>query len=97
MTHLVAHVCDLKVGEFIHTFGDLHIYSNHLEQVNELLSREALPLPKLEFVNAVNNRNEKILFRRGAMRVFLADGIRAKRQCCNKDLWIRFRDRHTGK
>jgi thymidylate synthase len=52
MTHLVAHVCDLEPGEFIHTFGDLHIYSNHLEQVEELLSRGPLPLPKLEFVNA---------------------------------------------
>lgn len=52
LTHLVAHVCDLKVGDFIHTFGDLHIYSNHLEQVDELLSRELMPLPKLEFVNA---------------------------------------------
>ena len=54
LTHLVAHVCDLKVGDFIHTFGDLHIYSNHLEQVDELLSRELMPLPKLEFVNAEN-------------------------------------------
>jgi thymidylate synthase len=51
ITHLVAHVCGLDVGEFVHTFGDLHIYSNHLEQVNELLHREPLPLPKLEFVN----------------------------------------------
>jgi thymidylate synthase len=52
LTHMIAHVCGLEVGEFIHTFGDLHIYSNHVEQVNELLSREPMPLPKLEFVNA---------------------------------------------
>jgi thymidylate synthase len=52
LTHMIAHVCDLEVGDFIHTFGDLHIYSNHLEQVNELLVREPLPLPTLELVNA---------------------------------------------
>ncbi len=52
LTHLVAHVCRLEVGDLIHTFGDLHIYSNHLEQVNELLSREPLKLPKLEFLDA---------------------------------------------
>lgn len=54
LTEMIAHVCGLEVGEFIHTFGDLHIYSNHLEQVEELLKREPLPLPKLEFVNAEN-------------------------------------------
>ena len=52
LTHLVAHVCGLEVGDFIHTFGDLHIYSNHLEQVQELLAREPLPLPKLEIIGA---------------------------------------------
>ncbi|HVE59603.1 MAG TPA: thymidylate synthase [Pyrinomonadaceae bacterium] len=54
LTQMIAHVCDLQVGEFIHTFGDLHIYLNHLEQVEELLKREPLPLPKLEFVDAEN-------------------------------------------
>lgn len=54
LTQMIAHVCSLEVGEFIHTFGDLHIYLNHLEQVEELLKREPLPLPKLEFVNAEN-------------------------------------------
>ncbi|HEX3231812.1 MAG TPA: thymidylate synthase [Pyrinomonadaceae bacterium] len=48
LTHLVAHVCDLEVGEFVYTLGDYHIYQNHLEQVQELLSREPLPLPHLK-------------------------------------------------
>ncbi|MEZ5307131.1 MAG: thymidylate synthase [Pyrinomonadaceae bacterium] len=52
LTQMIAHVCGLKVGEFIHTFGDLHIYSNHVEQVETLLSREPLPLPKLSIVDA---------------------------------------------
>lgn len=56
LTHLVAHVCGLEAGHFIHTFGDCHIYSNHREQVDELLAREPLPLPKLEFVAAENLR-----------------------------------------
>jgi thymidylate synthase len=48
LTHMLAHVCGLEVGEFVHTFGDLHIYKNHFAQVEELLSREPLPLPRLE-------------------------------------------------
>jgi thymidylate synthase len=47
LTMLIAHVCDLEPGEFIHTFGDLHIYNNHLEQVRTQLNREPKELPKL--------------------------------------------------
>ncbi|MDQ1911795.1 thymidylate synthase [Paenibacillus sp. GD4] len=48
LTHMVAHQCDLEVGDLIWTGGDVHIYSNHLEQVNRQLTREPYPLPKLE-------------------------------------------------
>ena len=47
LTMMLAQVCDLKPGEFIHTTGDTHIYLNHLNQVNEQLSREPRPLPKM--------------------------------------------------
>lgn len=47
LTHLVAHVAGLEVGDFVYTLGDYHIYLNHLEQVNELLTRQPLQLPEL--------------------------------------------------
>jgi thymidylate synthase len=47
LTHMVAQVTGLEVGEFIHTFGDLHIYEPHLSVVREQLTRAPLPLPKL--------------------------------------------------
>lgn len=48
LTMMIAQVCSLKAGEFVHTFGDLHIYSNHIEQVNTQLQREPRELPKMK-------------------------------------------------
>jgi thymidylate synthase len=47
LTHMVAEVTGLKTGEFIHTLGDAHLYLNHLDQTDEQLTREPLPLPRL--------------------------------------------------
>jgi thymidylate synthase len=44
---MIAQVCDLEVGDFVHTLGDAHLYSNHLEQTDRQLAREPLPLPKM--------------------------------------------------
>ncbi|MBS9524830.1 thymidylate synthase [Litoribacter alkaliphilus] len=48
MVMMIAQVCDLQPGEFVHTFGDAHLYSNHLEQANLQLSRECRPLPVMK-------------------------------------------------
>lgn len=53
-THLVAQVCDLEAGEFVHTFGDVHIYNDHMEQVALQLSREPLPLAHLRLNPMIN-------------------------------------------
>ena len=47
LTMMISQICGLEPGEFIHTMGDTHIYSNHVEQCNELLTREPFPLPKM--------------------------------------------------
>ncbi len=54
-TMMVAQVCGLKPGDFIHTFGDAHLYSNHLEQANLQLSRELRPLPTMKINPEVKN------------------------------------------
>jgi len=57
LTIMIAQVCDLEVGEFIHTFGDAHIYNNHFEQLELQLGREPKPLPKM-----ILNPNIKNIF-----------------------------------
>jgi thymidylate synthase len=54
-TMMIAQVCNLQVGDFIHTFGDAHIYNNHIEQVNLQLSRECRPLPTMKLNPNVTN------------------------------------------
>lgn len=51
LTHLIAHVMDLDVGTYSHSFGDAHIYFNHFEQVETVLQREPRPLPRLEIID----------------------------------------------
>lgn len=58
LTLMVAQVCGLKPKEFIHTFGDLHIYSNHYEQVKQQLAREPRPLPKVSLNPEIKNLRE---------------------------------------
>ena len=55
LTMMMAQVCDLKQGDFIHTFGDVHIYNNHIEQVKLQLSRTPYPLPTMRLNPAIKN------------------------------------------
>jgi thymidylate synthase len=55
LTMMVAQVCGLKLGDFVHTLGDAHIYSNHMEQVKEQLSRDIRPLPQMHINGAVKS------------------------------------------
>jgi len=55
LTLMVAQVCGLEAGDFVHTFGDVHIYSNHQEQIKEQLSRKPKPLPSMKLNPAIKN------------------------------------------
>ena len=55
LTMMIAQVCDLAVGDFVHTFGDVHLYSNHIDQAKLQLTREPHPLPQMKLNPAVKN------------------------------------------
>lgn len=55
LTMMIAQVCDLKYGDFVHSFGDVHLYNNHMEQANLQLSRKPFPLPTMKINPAVKN------------------------------------------
>jgi len=55
LTLMIAQVCDLEAGEFIHSFGDVHLYNNHLEQAKLQLSRKPFPLPSMKLNPAIKN------------------------------------------
>jgi thymidylate synthase len=55
LTQMIAHVCGLECGEFIHTLGDAHIYTNHIDQVNEQLRRKPKKLPQIKINPSVKN------------------------------------------
>lgn len=52
---MVAQVCDLQVGDFVHTFGDVHLYLNHMKQVKTQLARKTYPLPTMKINPDINN------------------------------------------
>jgi thymidylate synthase len=54
-TMMIAQVCNLTPGDFVHTLGDAHLYSNHIDQANLQLSRECRPLPEMKINPAVKN------------------------------------------
>lgn len=54
-TMMIAQVCDLELGDFVHTFGDAHLYENHLDQTREQLSRDFRPLPQMKINSEIKN------------------------------------------
>ena len=58
LTEMIAHVCGYKAGDFVHTFGDAHIYNNHIDQLKLQISREPRKLPQLKILNEIDNIND---------------------------------------
>ena len=61
LTKILAQVCGYEVGEFVHTYGDIHVYGNHYEQVKEQLSRTPKPFPKI-YINPEKKEIDDFVF-----------------------------------
>ena len=58
LTEMIAHVCGFEAGDFVHTFGDAHIYNNHIDQLKLQISRKPRKLPQLKILNEIDNIND---------------------------------------
>ena len=58
LTYMIAHVCGMQPGDFVHTIGDAHVYSNHVDALKEQLLRTPKPFPKFKFHKNVQNIDE---------------------------------------
>ncbi len=86
LTHMLAFVCGLEVGEFVHTFGDVHIYNNHFDQVEEQLSREPRQLPKLSIKHDRAIKSEGVSDPKGTVQAEVA--LAQLLDICFEDLTI---------
>lgn len=74
-THIVAAICGLGVGDFVHTIGDAHIYNNHIDGAKELLNREPYDLPKLHLSDRLIEQVKSVIYQGDIFEIDIADDV----------------------